>query len=213
MTRTLSTMLPLGTKAPSFRLPDPSGKWVSSDDFKGAPGDGGLHLQSLPLREAHPSQPRRVARLPAARSSRRRHQLNDVENLPADSPENMAEEIRNAGYRFPYLYDEARKWRGRTKPHARRTSFYSDRDGRWLSRTIRQQPSEPQSGAGDRRGLARRAGRRPRPQARLVRTTSSLGCNIKWKAGNSTRIRLLAPHRINHRYRAPSKAALGWKRL
>ena len=30
-------MLPLGTKAPNFRLPDPSGKWVSSDDFKDKP--------------------------------------------------------------------------------------------------------------------------------------------------------------------------------
>ena len=34
MAETPSTMLPLGTKAPDFRLADPSGKWVSSDDFK-----------------------------------------------------------------------------------------------------------------------------------------------------------------------------------
>ena len=32
-----SSMLPLGTKAPRFRLPDPQGKLVSSDDFPGAP--------------------------------------------------------------------------------------------------------------------------------------------------------------------------------
>src|ERR1039457_7465384 len=32
-----STMLPLGTKAPDFRLPDPSGKLVSLADFKNAP--------------------------------------------------------------------------------------------------------------------------------------------------------------------------------
>ena len=32
-----STMLDLGTRAPSFRLPDPSGKIISSDDFAGAP--------------------------------------------------------------------------------------------------------------------------------------------------------------------------------
>ena len=32
-----STMLPLGTKAPDFRLPDPSGKVVSLADFKSAP--------------------------------------------------------------------------------------------------------------------------------------------------------------------------------
>ncbi len=32
-----STMLPLGTKAPDFRLPDASGKIISLNDFKGAP--------------------------------------------------------------------------------------------------------------------------------------------------------------------------------
>src|SRR5262252_6577788 len=31
---------------------------------------------------------------------------NDVENYPDDRPEKMAEEIRSAGYTFPYLYDE-----------------------------------------------------------------------------------------------------------
>ena len=34
MAVTPSTMLPLGTKAPNFRLPDPEGKLVSLDDFK-----------------------------------------------------------------------------------------------------------------------------------------------------------------------------------
>ena len=31
---------------------------------------------------------------------------NDVENYPADSPENMKLEVEQAGYTFPYLYDE-----------------------------------------------------------------------------------------------------------
>jgi len=31
-----STMLPLGTKAPDFRLPDPSGKEVALANFKSA---------------------------------------------------------------------------------------------------------------------------------------------------------------------------------
>ncbi|MBL9127441.1 MAG: redoxin family protein, partial [Verrucomicrobiales bacterium] len=30
-----STMMPLGTAAPDFRLPDPDGKVVSRDDFRG----------------------------------------------------------------------------------------------------------------------------------------------------------------------------------
>ena len=38
MAETPSTMLALRTQMPSFRLPDPSGKWVSSDDFQDARG-------------------------------------------------------------------------------------------------------------------------------------------------------------------------------
>src|SRR5437764_7505647 len=37
MVETHSTMLPLGTQAPQFRLPDPSGQLVSSDSFSDAP--------------------------------------------------------------------------------------------------------------------------------------------------------------------------------
>jgi len=37
MVQTMSAMLPLGTKAPAFRLPDPNGKSVSSKDFDSAP--------------------------------------------------------------------------------------------------------------------------------------------------------------------------------
>jgi hypothetical protein len=31
---------------------------------------------------------------------------NDVANYPADSPAKMKEEVKSAGYVFPYLYDE-----------------------------------------------------------------------------------------------------------
>src|SRR4051794_28140661 len=37
MALTPSTMLPLGTEAPGFRLPDTDGKIVALDDFRGAP--------------------------------------------------------------------------------------------------------------------------------------------------------------------------------
>lgn len=36
MALTPSTMLPLGSKAPDFRLPDTKGKSVTLDDFTGA---------------------------------------------------------------------------------------------------------------------------------------------------------------------------------
>ena len=37
MAKTASTMVPLGTPAPDFRLPDTSGKIVSLADFRDAP--------------------------------------------------------------------------------------------------------------------------------------------------------------------------------
>ena len=38
MVRTASVMLPLGTEAPDFRLPDFDGRMVSRDDFRGKHG-------------------------------------------------------------------------------------------------------------------------------------------------------------------------------
>src|ERR1700733_2509333 len=103
-----SNMVALGTKAPQFRLPDPQGKYVSSEDFLGAPAllvaficnhcPYVKHVRPAFATLAKEHQARGVAVV--AISS------NDVVNFPDDSPEKMAEEIKLAGYTFPYLYDE-----------------------------------------------------------------------------------------------------------
>src|SRR5882762_6027539 len=102
-----STMLPLGTKAPEFHLPDTTGKTVSLSDFKNAPAllvvfmcnhcpyvkhiRGGL----AQLARDYSSKGLAVVGISS----------NDVANYPADSPAKMAEEAKAAGYIFPYLYD------------------------------------------------------------------------------------------------------------
>ena len=101
-------MLPLGTRAPGFRLPDPSGKLVSLGDFTGAPALLVIfmcnhcpyvkHIREGLAKLARDYQPRGVAVVGI--------NSNDVANYPADSPAKMAEEARSAGYSFPYLYDE-----------------------------------------------------------------------------------------------------------
>ena len=45
MAKTASTMLPLGTVAPDFRLPDPTGEFVSLTNFADQPALHGVGLQ------------------------------------------------------------------------------------------------------------------------------------------------------------------------
>ena len=111
MVQTMSAMLPLGTQAPAFRLPDTNGKWVSSKDFDNAPAllvaficnhcPYVRHIRSRFAELATEYQARGAA-IVAINS-------NDVESYPDDRPEKMAEEIQQAGYTFPYLYDETQE--------------------------------------------------------------------------------------------------------
>src|ERR1700691_4454025 len=108
MALTASNMLALGTAAPDFRLPDTNGKMVTLADFQSAPALVVLficnhcpyvkHIRAT-LAEIGREYQKRGAAFVAINS-------NDVENYPADSPENMALEVKQVGYTFPYLYDE-----------------------------------------------------------------------------------------------------------
>ena len=103
-----STMLPLGTQAPDFRLPDPSGIIVSLADFQHAPAllivfmcnhcPYVKHIRDGLAKLARDYRPAGVAVLGI--------NSNDVASYPADSPAKMAEEAVAAHYVFPYLYDE-----------------------------------------------------------------------------------------------------------
>ena len=103
-----STMLPLGTAAPDFRLPDTNGKTVSLADFKGKPVLVAFicnhcpyvkHVRAGLAQLARDYQPRGVGIVGI--------NANDVANYPDDSPARMKEEVKSAGYLFPYLYDES----------------------------------------------------------------------------------------------------------
>src|SRR5512139_3057809 len=103
-----STMLPLGTRVPDFRLPDPGGRMVTLSDFEGAPALLVIfmcnhcpyvkHIRDGLAKLAWDYRPRGVAVVGI--------NANDVANYPADSPAKMAAEAASAGYTFPYLYDE-----------------------------------------------------------------------------------------------------------
>src|SRR5258705_12556325 len=186
MVETNSTMLPLGTKAPDFRLPDTGGKSVSLADFKAAPGllivfmcnhcPYVKHIRSGLAQIARDYIPRGVGVVGIS--------SNDVVNYPADSPATMAEEAKAAGYIFPYLYDEtqavAKAYRAACTPDI----FVFDSDQRLVYRgqvdDSRPGNGIPVTGRDVRAALdAVLAGK---PVASNQKP--SIGCNIKWKPGN-----------------------------
>ncbi len=111
MAVTPSTMLPLGTKAPNFRLPDPEGKLVSLDDFKDSPAllvaficNHCPFVQHIRVRFGCVRQG-----IPGQRRGHCRNQLQRYCDKSGDTPEKMAEEAKQFGYVFPYLFDETQE--------------------------------------------------------------------------------------------------------
>ncbi len=181
-----STMLPLGTKAPDFRLPDTNGKTVSLNDFKGAPALVVVfmcnhcpyvkHIRAGLAQFARDYLPRKAA-LVGINS-------NDVANYPDDSPARMAQEVKAAGYIFPYLYDAtqeiAKAYRAACTPDI----FVFDKDQRLVYRgqfdDSRPGNNLPVTGKDLRAALdAVLDGKPLSPNQK-----ASIGCNIKWKPGN-----------------------------
>jgi len=178
-----STMLDLGTRAPSFRLPDPSGKIISSDDFAGAPAllvvflcnhcPYVKHVQARFAELATEYQARGVAVVGI--------NSNDAENYPEDRPEKMADEIIAAGYTFPYLYDESQEVAKAYRAACTPDFFLFDRNHRLFFRgqfdDSRPKNGLPVTGADLREALdAVLAGGTPLPHQK-----PSVGCSIKWK--------------------------------
>lgn len=181
-----STMLPLGTKAPDFQLTDTTGKTVSLADFKGASALAVVfmcnhcpyvkHIRSGLAQVARDYSKRGVGVVGIS--------SNDVENYPADSPAKMAEEVKAAGYTFPYLYDEsqavAKAYRAACTP-----DFYLfDKDQRLVYRgqldDSRPGNGVPVTGRDLRMALDSVLAGKAVPAAQKP----SIGCNIKWKPGN-----------------------------
>ena len=182
-----SSMLALGTKAPQFRLPDPQGKWMSSDDFPDAPAlvvaficnhcPYVKHIRPALAELAREYQGRGVA-IVAINS-------NDVIAYPDDSPEKMAEEIKAAGYTFPYLYDESQAVAEAYHAVCTPDFFLFDRELRLVYRG-QFDDTRPNSGR-VATGADLRSALDSILAGRAVSTDQkpSVGCGIKWKAGNA----------------------------
>jgi peroxiredoxin len=187
MALTPSTMLPLGTTAPDFRLAEPAtGRSVRLADFATAPVlvvaficnhcPYVKHLRTALAVFGNEASARGTA-VVAINS-------NDPVRYPADAPERMVEEARTAGWTFPHLFDAdqsvARAYRAACTP-----DFYVfDRDRRLVYRgqfdDSRPGNGKPATGADLRAALeALFAG-----ESVSARQFPSLGCNIKWRPGH-----------------------------
>jgi thiol-disulfide isomerase/thioredoxin len=109
---------------------------------------------------------------------------NDVANYPDDSPAKMVEEVNNAGYTFPYLYDETQAVAKAYQAACTPDLFLFDHEHKLFYRgqfdDARPRSDTPVTGADLRHALDRLLDNMYPPDEQKA----SLGCNIKWKAGN-----------------------------
>ena len=112
MALTPSNMLPLGTRAPEFTLPDViSGQDIALNDVAGPHGLLVMficnhcpyvkHVQEELVRLSNDYQEKGIGMVAIS--------ANDVEAYPEDSPDAMREEAKKWQYAFPYLYDETQQ--------------------------------------------------------------------------------------------------------
>lgn len=185
MTATASTMLPLGTEAPPFSLPDSQGRTVSISDFKDAKAllvvfmcnhcPFVKHILDRFVELAGEYANKGVA-VVAINS-------NDVDSYPADRPEMMAQVASQKGFTFPYLYDETQEVAQAYHAACTPDFFLFDGERRLVYRGqmdgSRPGNDTPGTGADLRAALdAVLEGRSVSEQQ-----MPSMGCNIKWKKG------------------------------
>lgn len=185
MARTPSVMIPLGTKAPDFRLPDTvSGKERTLQEIA-SNGKATvimficnhcpfvIHVREELVRLANDYLPKGVRF--AAISS------NDVANYPDDAPDKMKQLAEELDFPFPYLYDETQ---GVAKAYdaACTPDFYVFDEQLMCVYRGQLDDSRPDSGipvTGKdlRHALDCVLEGKPVPEDQQP----SLGCNIKWK--------------------------------
>jgi peroxiredoxin len=188
MVKTASTMLPLGTSAPDFSLTNAvDGTTVSLSDFADKKGmlvifmcnhcPFVVHLRSDLARFAKEYQGKGLGIVGIS--------SNDVQDYPQDGPHKMAEEAKSAGYTFPYLYDETQEVAKAYSAACTPDFFLFDKNQKLVYRgqfdDSRPQSGIPITGKDLRAACDAVLAGKPVPEQQKP----SIGCNIKWRAGNA----------------------------
>ena len=187
MSATPSTMLPLGSKIPDFRVLDvATGKWLTPEDFSNhrlllvmficrhCPYVKHVQDQLVLLGVDYVPQDVGVIAISS----------NDAERYPDDSPGGLKEMAQNLKFNFPIGYDEtqatAKSFRAACTPE-----FYLFDDTRKLVYRGQLDDSRPKSDI-PVTGRDLRAALDAALSGKMVNSDQKpgIGCNIKWKPGN-----------------------------
>ncbi len=186
MAQTPSTMLDIGTQAPDFTLPDTlAGGQVSLADYAGKPllmifscnhCPYVLHILESLTEFANGARNRGLGVVMVC--------ANDVAGYPDDSPEKMTALAQRMGFEFPYLYDESQQvaiaYRAACTPDIflfdadHRLAYRGQYDGARPGNDVPVTGSDLKAAVDALLGGGSIAGEQ----------IPSVGCNIKWRAGN-----------------------------
>ena len=187
MARTESFMLPLNTEAPNFSLTNGVDNIkVTLDKVKGRSGTlvifmcnhcpYVLHLLDKMVEVSHDIK--KLGINTVAISS------NDVENYPDDRPELMKKLALEKSFDFPYLYDPSQEVALAYKAACTPDFYLFDQDLKLAYRgrfdNARPKNDNPVTG----KDLMNACQKLSKGAAQETDQIPSLGCNIKWKAGN-----------------------------
>jgi len=187
MVATPSTMLSLGTKAPTFCLSDPKTESEISFNYS-------LRKKGYLIAFICNHCPYVIHLLPCLSKLSNQWQeqgievyfisSNDIENYPADSPKLMKQLALHYDFRFPYLYDESQSVAHAYTAACTPDFFLFDAS---FSLFYRGQFDESRPGndievnGDDLNGAVKSLFKKSSPPRNQK---PSLGCNLKWKRGN-----------------------------
>jgi len=183
MVRTLSTMLPLGTAAPDFALPDTDGSIVSRSDYAGKPLLVMFICNHCPFVVHVRPELAKLGNDYQEKVGIVAIMSNDVANYPDDSPEKMKSEKQQYGYSFPYLLDDSQDVAKAYTAACTPDFFLFDADHKLVYRG-QLDDSRPDNGTPNGADLRTALDAVLLGQAVANQQNPSMGCNIKWKAGN-----------------------------
>lgn len=184
MVLTPSNQVPLGTRAPDFRLPDMlHDRWVSLKEIKSDVATVVMficnhcpyviHVQNELVNLTREYAEKGISFVAI--------NANDAENYPEDAPRKMKEVGKKLGYGFPYLFDQTQEVARAYQAACTPDFFVYDGDLRLVYRgqmdDSRPGSSIPVTGRDLRAALDCMLAGKPVDADQKP----SMGCNIKWK--------------------------------